>query len=160
VVLGSDGSPAARAAEGFALAHAAAAGRELTVVRVWRPPAARLREGDPVGWERAREVAHRQAAEGLQQAVARVRAARPAPQVRARLVEAAHPAEALLAAAAGARLLVVGSRGRGALACALLGSTSHEVLHRAGGPVAVVPDAERAGRGARGADASGDGSAG
>ncbi len=156
VVLGSDGSPASRAAEGFALAHAAAAGEGLTVVRVWRPPAQRLRAADPAGWERAREVAHRQAAEGLQRTLERVRAARPAPPAGARLLEDAHPAEALLGAAAGARLLVVGSRGRGALACALLGSTSHEVLHRAGGPVAVVPDAARRERWPRAGDGSGE----
>ena len=156
VVLGSDGSPASRAAEDFALAHAAAAGEGLTVVRVWRPPAQRLRAADPAGWERAREVAHRQAAEGLQRTLERVRAAAEAPPVGARLLEDAHPAEALLGAAAGARLLVVGSRGRGALACALLGSTSHEVLHRAGGPVAVVPDAARRERWPRGGDGSGE----
>ena len=46
-----------------------------------------------------------------------------------------HPVPALVAAASAARLLVVGSRGRGSV---VLGSVSHGVLHRATGPVAVV----------------------
>ncbi|MFB9907617.1 universal stress protein [Allokutzneria oryzae] len=45
---------------------------------------------------------------------------------------------ALLRHAAGARLLVVGSRGRGGLRGMLLGSTSQALLHHAPCPVAVV----------------------
>jgi nucleotide-binding universal stress UspA family protein len=48
------------------------------------------------------------------------------------------PVPALLRAAAGARLLVVGDRGRGAVARLLLGSVSQGVVSRAAGPVAVV----------------------
>ena len=54
-------------------------------------------------------------------------------------VVAAHPSTALLAAAARARLLVVGSRGRSAPARALFGSTSSELLRRCPTPVAVLP---------------------
>jgi nucleotide-binding universal stress UspA family protein len=49
-----------------------------------------------------------------------------------------HPVPALVAAASEARLLVVGSRGRGPLRSIVLGSVSHGALHRATGPVAVV----------------------
>ena len=48
------------------------------------------------------------------------------------------PAEALIAAAADADLLVVGNRGRGNLAAALLGSTSAKVADQAPCPVVVV----------------------
>ena len=48
------------------------------------------------------------------------------------------PAAVLLAAAEGADLLVVGNRGRGSLAQALLGSTSARVSDRAQCPVVVV----------------------
>ena len=50
-------------------------------------------------------------------------------------------ADALLrvAGAQGADLVVLGSRGRGDLAAAVLGSTSHKVLNHAPCPVLIVP---------------------
>jgi nucleotide-binding universal stress UspA family protein len=56
-----------------------------------------------------------------------------------RQVSAGSPRTALLPAAAGARLLVIGSRGRGGLDDMSLGSVAHALLHRAPCPVAVVP---------------------
>ena len=54
------------------------------------------------------------------------------------------PAHALVEAAAGARLLVVGSHGRGALGRLAFGSVSNAVAHRSPCPVAVVrpPDSD------------------
>lgn len=52
-----------------------------------------------------------------------------------------HPVAGLVSASNGQDLLVVGSRGRGSLAGALLGSVSQGVLHHATCPVAVVPAA-------------------
>jgi nucleotide-binding universal stress UspA family protein len=49
------------------------------------------------------------------------------------------PAKALLDAAKGADLLVVGSRGLGAAGDAALGSVSHRVISEASCPVVVVP---------------------
>ena len=62
------------------------------------------------------------------------------PQVRVQ-VEARHgrPAAAVLEAARGAGLLVVGSRGRGVRAGLLLGSVSQGVLHHVHSPLAIVP---------------------
>ena len=48
-------------------------------------------------------------------------------------------ADALLDAAQGAALVVVGTRGRGDLTSALLGTVSHEVARRARCPVVIVP---------------------
>ena len=59
------------------------------------------------------------------------------PEVEKRLVEG-DPAESLVAEAEGADLVVVGSRGRGGLTSALLGSVSGHVVHHAGCPVVVV----------------------
>jgi nucleotide-binding universal stress UspA family protein len=56
-----------------------------------------------------------------------------------RQVSAGSPRTALLEAAAGAQLLVIGSRGRGGLDDMRLGSVAHAVLHHAPCPVAVVP---------------------
>jgi nucleotide-binding universal stress UspA family protein len=70
-------------------------------------------------------------------------------EVRARLGDedadvrliAGTPAEAIRAAADDERpdLLVVGSRGRGALKAAILGSVSRDLISKAPGPVVVVP---------------------
>lgn len=48
------------------------------------------------------------------------------------------PGAALIEASMGARLVVIGSHGRGPVAGLLLGSTSQAVLHHAGCPVAVI----------------------
>lgn len=54
---------------------------------------------------------------------------------------AGRPAEVILEVAKGrpGTLVVMGSRGRGRIAAALLGSVSTAVVSRAGGPVLVVP---------------------
>jgi nucleotide-binding universal stress UspA family protein len=49
-----------------------------------------------------------------------------------------HPAQALIDAANGADLLVVGSRGHGTFAEALLGSVSQHCVHHAPCPVLIV----------------------
>ena len=56
------------------------------------------------------------------------------------VVTEGHPAEALLRAARGADLLVVGSRGHGGFASALLGSVSMQCVLHAHCPVLVFRD--------------------
>jgi nucleotide-binding universal stress UspA family protein len=55
-------------------------------------------------------------------------------------VQQGYPAPVLIDAAAGADLLVVGSRGHGGFAGALLGSVSMHCVHHAPCPVVVVRD--------------------
>jgi nucleotide-binding universal stress UspA family protein len=53
------------------------------------------------------------------------------------------PARAILAAAGGAWMVVVGSRGLGGFKGLLLGSVSQQVAHHAASPVLIVPGADR-----------------
>ena len=68
------------------------------------------------------------------------------------------PAPALLDAATGSRLLVVGARGLGGFRGLLLGSVSQHCLHHASSPIAVVHHAERLGGARRVVVAAVDGS--
>ncbi len=56
-----------------------------------------------------------------------------------RLVEPRSPADALIAAASGADLLVVGTRGHGGFTGLLLGSVGQQAAHHAPCPVVIVP---------------------
>lgn len=133
VVVGVDGSAECAPALEFAFMQAGLRGCALHAVYAWRlPPYALVPEAGPDTDEVRRE--HRLAA------VAQFAAWRkrfPLVEV-AREVTCAHPVQALVAASAGAGLLVVGSRGLDAVGSVVLGSVSREVLHHAHCPVAVV----------------------
>src|SRR5699024_8736572 len=74
---------------------------------------------------------------GLEAQVAPVRAENPDLPLTS-FVEPGHAVEVLRRTADGAQLLVVGCRGRSMSRSVLLGSVSHEVLHHAPCPVAVL----------------------
>ncbi|WP_285760254.1 universal stress protein [Nocardiopsis ansamitocini] len=138
VVVGVDGSPASCKALEFALAEAVRGGRGLAVVHAWQVPA----QVDPMAFAAVstmgRETVRTRNERYLSGLVAEARTRETeSVRVRVRMAEKP-PAEALLAAAERADLLVVGSRGRGGMAGLLLGSVSQSVLHGAVLPVAVV----------------------
>lgn len=134
VVVGVDGSPASDAAVRFAFEEADAHGEALTAVHAWLPVYAGL--GDLPYYD---DVTPRDEEDDalLAERLSGHREEHPDVEVR-RVVRSLHPVPALLEAAQGARLLVVGSHGRGALAHLLMGSVSTTLLHHAPCTIAVV----------------------
>ena len=133
VVVGVDESQECADAVGFAFEQAAARGAELTALHAWWMDPTVLSPEIAQRWRDAVE-ADRLA---VNDALAPWRSRYPDVKVHA-VVGRAPVVQALQAAAAGAELLVVGSRGRGGFASLLLGSVSRAVLQHATCPVAVV----------------------
>ena len=146
IVVGIDGSDTAAHALDWAVAEAAVRDATLEVVHAWSMPYAYAPMGvgtmpiDAAAYEReGKELL----ADEVDRALARA-AERP-PEVHRTLVEG--PAAAtLLHLAAGADLLVVGTRGRGGVTEMVLGSVSRQCTHHAPCPVVVVPPAVRPNR--------------
>lgn len=133
ILVGYDGSAAARKAFDTALDLAAKHGAELFVLSVARPPEI----GDDVETEAVIENSrqhHRRMLAELKTSIA-------AKGVKTHFeVAVGHPAEQIIydADRHGADLIVVGNRGRSNLARFLLGSVSKQVVQHAGHPVLVV----------------------
>jgi nucleotide-binding universal stress UspA family protein len=134
VVVGVDGSPASTAAVDFAVAAADAARCPLVAVHTWWDALLGPEMEPLLDWGAISGDEHRVLAEQL----AGRSAAHP-DVVITQVVERSHPSRVLLGRAQGARLLVVGTRGRGPVAGLLLGSVSRRMVHQAPCPVAVVP---------------------
>jgi nucleotide-binding universal stress UspA family protein len=146
IVVGVDGSPGSLAALRFALAEARLRGCSLVVLHAWVLPLVEApgpfllevpsRAGPPL--EQLRAELHRAAEARLAAVLAKVAGEADDVAVEPRVVEGSASA-ALVEAAAGADLLVVGARGHGGLRGALLGSVSHQCAQHAPCPVAIVP---------------------
>jgi nucleotide-binding universal stress UspA family protein len=138
VVVGVDDSPAAQLALGFAFTQAAQRGVALHVLRAWPL--------QPGTWESRPAIVQGLIADAHASLDALVSGWQDRyPQVKVIgevIVE--HPAAALIRASTTAQLLVVGSRGRGALRGMLLGSVSQHVLRHSACTVAVVREAAEA----------------
>jgi nucleotide-binding universal stress UspA family protein len=134
VVVGVDDSAAADAVISFAFDAAADDGVPLVAVRVWHEDLVPYaREALLIDWA----LVGKGIREEVERRLAPYRAKYP--QVSVELVVSRSQAAGELIARSGtARLVVVGSRGRGGVAGALLGSTSQTVLRHAECPVAVV----------------------
>ncbi|MEA2207281.1 MAG: hypothetical protein QOE77_4057 [Blastocatellia bacterium] len=132
VVVGVDGSPASQALLEFAFDHASRRRAPLRAVLCWHPDvfAEMLWRPEPPAPTRTEAW--------LAEAIAGWQEKYPDVDVRSGVVRE-HPAVGLVSEAATAQLLVVGNRGRHALAGTLLGSVSQAVLHSATCPVAVLP---------------------
>jgi nucleotide-binding universal stress UspA family protein len=132
VVTGVDGSAQASQVLAFAAEMAYIRKAPLRVIRAW-PPVTGLWEETPMV---TRTVTERER-EPLDELVTDVRDTFPDLTIQTEAV-VAHPAAALTQAGSGAQLLVVGSRGHGAVTGLLLGSVSQHLLRQSPCPVAVV----------------------
>ena len=137
VVVGVDGSEVSAAALAFAFEEASETAAPLVAVHAWLDPAvtaalgpAVTRPGDPALLAEGQDLLLAESLAGWSEKY-------PDVQVTRRIVHA-HPVQALMESAEGARMVVVGSRGRGAVRSLLLGSVGHGVLHLARCPVAIV----------------------
>lgn len=133
IVVGIDGSDNAKQALRWAAKQAGYTGASLDVVAAWEYPvtygwvAVPNEDWDLAGY----------AKKAADEAVADVFGGDVPASVSTRVIQG-HAAEVLVEASKGAELLVVGSRGYGGFADALLGSVSTYCVHHAHGPVTVV----------------------
>jgi nucleotide-binding universal stress UspA family protein len=132
IVVGIDGSESAQAALRWAVRQAKLTGGRVEAIIAWHYPAA---DGvEPTGSYEDFEADARQV---LAEALRAVTGPEPDVPVLS-LVTEGYPGDVLLRAAKGAELLVLGRRGRGRLASALLGSVSLHCVRHAHGPVLVL----------------------
>jgi nucleotide-binding universal stress UspA family protein len=139
IVVGVDGSPSSRAALRWAVRQAKLMNGTVDAVIAWQIPMVLQSYGwAPIYVEE--EGSFRQdARKRLDALIGEVVEQADGQRVRS-LVIKGHAAEALIEAAHGAELLVVGSSGRGGFAQALLGSVSQHCVHHAPCPVLIMRD--------------------
>lgn len=137
IVIGVDGSDGSVAALRWAVVEANLRGAAVEVLHSWHYPYV----GDHPLFV-AYGVTHEALVEAAQAVLDRTLAAigtlPPGVRVEPILIQGG-AATALLDAAQGADLLVVGSRGHGGFAGLLLGSVSQQCAHHAHCPVVIVP---------------------
>lgn len=133
-IVGYDGSPAAKAALTLASARVGPEGH-VRAIHVLTLPSGFI---EAPYYERALDPARERAHVVLEELEREA-----PPGVTAEVVTDRAPASALAAAAAHSQAddIVVGSRGLSPMRAAVMGSTSHALLHEATLPVAVIPQA-------------------
>jgi nucleotide-binding universal stress UspA family protein len=131
IVVGVDDSAESEQAVEFAMEAACVRKAPLVVVHAWHDEFLPTAGPAPAGAELRERYA-------LENRMDSWRVQYPEVDVRVSAVRDRDAARAMLGHAAGAQLLVVGSRGRGPIAGGLLGSTGNTLLSTAPCPVAVV----------------------
>lgn len=140
IVVGVDESHGARKALAWALDEAQAHGARIRLVHAFQPVSGYYPHSAVEGQHLRAGIEEetRQAAEAF---VADLLVEAQTGEVEVEpIITRGRASEALLEAAQGADIVVVGSRGHGGFAGLLLGSVSQQVVHHAPCPVVVVPD--------------------
>lgn len=135
IVVGVDGSGESAGALEFACRRAELTGEVVVAVHGWKAGNLLVGRDGQLPHDIGQKIEEKEVL--LAESVAGVRAAHP----DVTLVQEAIPVpagQALVDASSNASLVVTGSRGRGAFAGMLLGSVSHDLVHRARCPVAIV----------------------
>jgi nucleotide-binding universal stress UspA family protein len=153
IVVGIDGSNPSECALRWAAQEAADRGDALEVVHAWRVPYAMHPNAQFVDAAFFKD----RAVDTLDDAIDSLSTIDPAPSDVSAVLAEDDAATALVTAAEGAGLLVVGSRGHGGFVGLLLGSVSQRCVDHAPCPIAVIPstwDGTRQGRIVVGVDGS------
>jgi nucleotide-binding universal stress UspA family protein len=137
IVVGVDGSTSSLDALRWAVAQARATGAVVDAIAAWeqQPYAYGVGYYVPVPSSDLAAAAREVLAEGIAKTGTGVEPV----EIRPRVVEG-HPAQVLIEAARGADLLVLGNRGHGGFAGALLGSVGQHCVQHAPCPVVIVRD--------------------
>jgi nucleotide-binding universal stress UspA family protein len=132
IVVGVDGFESSNAALRWAIHQAKLTGAVVEAVTAWHVPPS-------TGWAPATDIPdyQRDACAILAEALTEMCVIDPDAQVCPRVLEG-RAGQVLVEAAQGADLLVVGSRGHGGLAEALLGSAGQYCVHHAPCPVVIM----------------------
>lgn len=135
IVVGVDSSPDAQRALRWAVDAAGRSGCTVAAIHCWDDPMAGTGElsDPPPDLDLLEELARRRLTAWV------FDAAIPDGRHLHPLVRRGDPAIILVHEASAARLLVVGSRGRGGFSRLLLGSVAHHAAHLAASPVVVLP---------------------
>jgi nucleotide-binding universal stress UspA family protein len=139
IVVGVDGSPSSKAALAWAIGQAELTGATVEAVIAWHYPAMVSRTG--LALMSAQDDADLETFFGTDLSDAIEATVTPGCQVKiSATVRKGNAAQVLLDCAEGASLLVVGSRGRGGFASALLGSVSQHCAQHAPCPIVIYRD--------------------
>lgn len=137
IVVGVDGTAAAEGALAWAVQQAELTGATVEAVIAWHYPVAC--GGGPFAPVAMLDTDFAGTAGRVLAAAVSVAADSAGPVKVSSTVREGNAAEVLIDAAEGADLLVVGSRGHGGFAEALLGSVSQHCVHHARCPVVIIP---------------------
>jgi len=133
IVVGVDDSPESEPALAYAFEQANLRGATVRAIHAWQLPLNAYAPEITYDLDEIRKAQQ----QVIRDRLAALRERYPNVAVSEE-TPSAHPANALIDASSSADLVVVGSRGMGALGSILLGSVSRAVLHHAHCPVAVV----------------------